>query len=143
MNEQAMTFPLRDAIKPWPYKHSEAFCLMQYATECRSEVEWIWNSRDGVTPFIVSSRSGREMHHVCWHMDRYAPTYKPQPGERIFVDVTEEIARGWAQAQVTRYWDHEMYPMSRRFASKEEAIAYLTNDYLSPHGNPALIEVAS
>ena len=36
------------------YKHAEAFCLMKYRCEKCGQAEVVWNSRDGVTPFIIN-----------------------------------------------------------------------------------------
>lgn len=119
--------------------HAEAFCLMKYSTK-DGEVEWIWNSRDGVTPFIVRSRSGKEMTHVDWHLDRYLPNYKPAPGERIFVDLTLTKATEWARARIERDWDHPRWPASERWPDKETAIRELAADMMEPPGQPALIE---
>ena len=37
------------------YLHKEAFRLMQYQDEHdpNASIEWLWNSRDGVTPFVI------------------------------------------------------------------------------------------
>jgi hypothetical protein len=35
-------------------KHNEAFKLMKYVNNVDGYVEWIWNSRDGITPFTIS-----------------------------------------------------------------------------------------
>lgn len=118
--------------------HAEAFCLMGYATDDNREMEAIWNSRDGVTPFIVRSRSGLEMQHVDWNKDVYEPIRQPRPGDRIFVDLTPEVARQRAEQQVERYWDDPQYPMSQMFDSRESAIETLTE--FQP-GAPMLIEV--
>jgi hypothetical protein len=120
------------------HRHAEAFCLMTYRTEDGAEIERIWNSRDGVTPFIVSSRDGREMRHVEWSRDEYLPDRQPQAGERIFVDLTPEIAERHARERVERYWDDPEYPMSRMCATKDEAIATLAK--YEP-GAPTLITV--
>jgi hypothetical protein len=54
------------------HAHVEAFCLMTYETKDGSVTERIWNSRDGVTPFVVYTRDGKtEMQHVRWQEDRY------------------------------------------------------------------------
>jgi hypothetical protein len=36
-------------------QHKEAFALMLYRGEKPGRVETMWNTRDGVTPFIISS----------------------------------------------------------------------------------------
>jgi hypothetical protein len=82
------------------FAHREAYCLMKYASRCGTVVEWIWNSRDGVTPFIVTSRCGKEMSHVQWAFDVRIRNYKPLPGERIFVDATLELLKPAAEKVV-------------------------------------------
>jgi hypothetical protein len=117
----------------------EAFCLMSYATDDNREMEAIWNSRDGVTPFIVhSSRSGREMRHVDWHRDTYNPNHVPRQGDRIFVDITPEEWERINREQIDRFWDHPEYPMSKHFATKEDALVHAP-PFRS--GEPMLIEV--
>ncbi len=75
------------------HDHAEAFCVMKYRCgNCGTE-ERIWNSRDGVTPFIVSCsrcRTGR-MEHVDWQYDSYEPDHIPRKGERMFVDTPESL----------------------------------------------------
>ncbi len=88
------------------FQHKEAFCLMKYASDGGRTVEWIWNSRDGVTPFIVMSLDGIEMLHVQWSLDRYLPNYQPLPGERIFVDLTEQGAAEIAEKIVEKNENH-------------------------------------
>ena len=76
---------------PTGYKHREAFCLMQYRSDDGTESEQLWNSRDGVTPFILSSRNGKRMAHVEWNKDICDPYFTPRSGMRVFVDATEEL----------------------------------------------------
>jgi len=64
------------------HNHVEAFKLMQYADKL-GNVEILWNSRDGVTPFGITSRAGREMFHINWQQDRYVPDHIPNVGDRI------------------------------------------------------------
>jgi hypothetical protein len=120
---------------PKRYRHGEAFCRMKYASKDGRIVEWIWNSRDGVTPFTVPPRDfagpgtfDDMLSHVEWHLDQVRPDYKPQPGERIFVDLTPEVARARVVARVEREWDAGEYPMRESFDSKEEAVGALLQD---------------
>ncbi len=126
------------------YVHKEAFCLMKYQTEDGSETEWIWNSRDGVTPFVVMSRSGRKMRHVEWARDRQIPEYLPLPGMRIFADLTPERARMIAEKTVARDWDRDWddaeYPMRAQWPTKDAAVADIAADLLRQPGTPDLIE---
>jgi hypothetical protein len=86
------------------YNHKEAFCLLKYASNDGQIVEWIWNSRDGVTPFGVMSRCGtKELRHVQWRFDVRIVNYEPLPGERIFVDATEELLRPKAEEIIARH----------------------------------------
>lgn len=74
------------------YEHAEAFCLMIYVAD-DGEREVIWNSRDGVTPFMLQLRSGKEARHINWPGDRRVPDHRPQPGDRVFVDLTRDKHR--------------------------------------------------
>jgi hypothetical protein len=122
------------------YDHTEAFCLMKYATDDGSEVEWIWNSRDGVTPFTIRSRSDNDMAHVDWQYDRRFPEYKPLPGERIFVDYTEEDSREFRSKQIEEYWDDKDYPISKMYETKEEALEGFVKEDMARPGQPMVIE---
>lgn len=112
------------------YQHPEAYCLMTYRSQDGSVEEVIWNSRDGVTPFVVHSESGVEMAHVNWDSDLCAPDYKPLPGQRVFVDMDEELATKAAWESVERYWDHPEYPARGRYPSKEAMAEIFTKEYL-------------
>jgi len=123
------------------YLHKEAFSLMQYASKDGREIEYIWNSRDGVTPFTVTSRRGTTLEHVNWSGDRRIPNFVPQPGSRIFVDLTEDAARAYAVRQVRLYWDEDTSPIKEMFASQDEAIEQLTASSLAQPGTPDTIVV--
>lgn len=130
---------LRTAAGRSQHKHAEAFCLMLYRDRAGNE-EWIWNSRDGVTPFIISSKQGLVAAHVEWHRDRYAPDHKPQLGDRVFVDLTIERARENRRKYVEKWWDDDM---SKRYASKDEAVEQLAHADMAHGGGgqPDLMEV--
>jgi hypothetical protein len=120
---------------PKKYRHGEAFCLMKYARKDGSGVEWIWNSRDGVTPFSVPPKDFQGpgtfddmLSHVDWHLDQVRPDHKPKPGDRVFVDLTPEVARARIAARVDRFWDAAEHPWRESFPSKEEAIEALLRD---------------
>ena len=130
------------AAKPTPRGHNfkESFMRMKYASKDGSRVEWIWNSRDGITPFIVftedDDKGGVELSHVDWHLDQYRPGYTPEPGERVFVTLTEEAARPKAVAYVEKYWEHPERSMREVFAplTKEETVEKFVTDWLSDWG---------
>lgn len=81
--------------------HVEAFCLMQYeCTKCK-EIEILWNSRDGVTPFGIGSSCcpGSISNHVNWGKDlRVELELITKPGSlllkpsRVFINMTKERA---------------------------------------------------
>lgn len=125
------------------YVHKEAFCLMTYrADDGSKEEEVIWNSRDGVTPFVITLRSGKEARHVDWHLDRCVPDHMPPLGSRIFVDLTAPRARELARRNAERYW--ETYPPSReQFLTVDALAAMLEATYLADigKGTPDLVEV--
>ena len=50
------------------YNHKEAFCLMQYQCEKCGGLEYLWNSRDGVTPFMLGCiKCDGMMQHINWN----------------------------------------------------------------------------
>ncbi|MFW9930651.1 MAG: hypothetical protein ACFFD1_14780 [Candidatus Thorarchaeota archaeon] len=67
------------------YQHPEAFCLMQYACEKCYNLEVLWNSRDGVTPFTVGCTICHGMmRHIRWEQDQFYPDFIPPVGTRVF-----------------------------------------------------------
>ncbi len=93
------------------YLHGEAFMLMKYQSEDRSTEEMLWNSRDGVTPFILHSVDGVEMSHVNWQNDYREPGHIPEVGTRMFIDLTKEKMLDYKRTLVERAWDDEKYPL--------------------------------
>lgn len=127
------------------HQHAEAYCLMWYQSRDGVENEYIWNSRDGVTPFTVTARDGHtELVHVHWEMDVYLPDYKPGEGERIFMDITPQWARQSTKEFVDRFWDYLPEPesqiptMSELYGSKADAIEALMKPLLDPPGQPCV-----
>lgn len=121
--------------KTEPFRHREAYCLMKYASDGGQVVEWIWNSRDGVTPFIVRSRCGKEMRHVQWVYDIRIIDYYPLPGERIFVDATPELLKPKAEEMVRK-----AHPTAGGQAFEELVTAQIRM-WLTMPGAPMVIEV--
>lgn len=87
------------------HRHAEAFHLMKYRADHRQLEEYLWNARDGVTPFVVTMRDGTPGTHVDWRGDVYAPDHQPAVGERIFIDMTEERAREIAEQTADKLWE--------------------------------------
>ena len=125
---------------------NDAYLLMRYATADGSVTELIWNSRDGITPFAISTRDGlREMSHVDWRSDRYLPFHVPEVGDRIFVSMTEDYARPKVEAYVEKYWDSVEFPMSERWPTKEIAVAFFVRSWVDDWGgeSPTVVEVTA
>lgn len=74
------------------HQYAEAFHLMLYMCKSCGDIEPIWNSRNGVTPFCIrcSNCGAVDMEHINWHSDLVRPDYQPKIGERIFVGKPEE-----------------------------------------------------
>ena len=81
--------------KASPYQHSEAFCLMLYQGKKTQRVIDIWNSRDGVTAFIVEI-DGEEYKHIAWQFDRCVPEHRLRPGDYFWRDMRREEAERFA-----------------------------------------------
>jgi hypothetical protein len=130
------------------HSHAEAFMLMRYEG-AGGRREWIWNSRDAITPFVVSAKDDPsiDMKHGNWHLDRYEPFHVPNVGDRVFVDLTEELARPRAIAYVERWWHHATMPMSEHdlFAElgKEGTVEHFVKNWVADWGGhaPHLITV--
>ena len=134
-----------------PYKHNEAFCLMQYRDEVTGDIETLWNSRDGVTPFIIESVAGNEAVHHNWSDDKRAPDFVPPPGMRIFVDASpnHRHIRSSARSYVEKYWDldigsgmtmkNTLHKPSGAGMTKGEAVDFFIAEWTKP-GSPTVIE---
>lgn len=126
-----------------PYLRTDAYALMRFeAIDDSGDVEEIWNSRDGATPYTVLLRSGATGVHTGWMTMVARPDYEPAAGTRVFVDLTEGIARTNAEAYVRKIWDTEGAEgmLARdQFDTANSMIEALIGD-IQP-GEPALIEV--
>jgi len=49
---------------------------------------------------------------------------------RVFVDMDQELATQAARERVEAWWDHPDYPMSKRWPSKDAAVADLAAEYV-------------
>lgn len=91
-------------------RQPEAFCLMTYeCEECKTR-EQFWNSRNGVTPFVVSGQClcGGDMKHVDWGQDQYAPNHIPLPGQGIFVDTPASLILPLARFRCQQAADYSL-----------------------------------
>jgi hypothetical protein len=128
--------------------HPEAFALMLYVSDDGRHVETIWNSRDGVTPFVVGIPGesdegildGRSMRHVLWGADVRAPMHVPNIGDRVVVDATEDMVRPGIEDSVDRLWAHPTFGLRDSFKTKADAIAKFMSEALKP-GAPTLVAV--
>ncbi len=122
------------AKKDSEHQHAEAFRLMKYLCEECKQVEWIWNSRDGVTPFMARCRTcDGSIQHVEWEDDPYLPDFTPPPESRMFVDLSPKRAVVLVRSKIETWWNHAVCPMSEMFESKNEAEKQLLagKDYAS------------
>ena len=75
------------------HTYAEAYRRMLYRCQNKEcgHAEWLWNSRNGVTPFgIWCHRCEGDALHEEWERDQYLPDYSPFPGERYFVGQSEK-----------------------------------------------------
>ena len=134
------------------YEHGEAFMMMRYESDDAATWMHIWNSRDGVTPFVCSHPvTGVEMQHVRWGNDHRVPDYEPFEGEWVFADLHPEHAMQMAVEFVERWWDDEGMPMRDHPhynpdgddgpQAKMRAAAIHAQAMCEPPGQPSLIKV--
>lgn len=124
-------------------KHPEAFRLMLYVSDDGARIETVWNTRDGVTPFVIGGRGDAgAMKHEMWGGDPFARWHVPNVGDRVFVDMTHERAVELARQYVERYWDDEAAPMSALgFESKDMAVVHFAQEWTRHAGAPDVVEV--
>jgi len=126
-----------------PYLRADAFVVLRYRSLDNPEVtEDVWNSRDGTTPYTILMRDGSTGTHVDWTSGVPRPDYTPPPGSRVFVDLTDEIARKNATAYVTKIWDNggaEGMLARHQYKTAADMIEALIAD-IRP-GEPALVVV--
>lgn len=71
------------------WRNGDAYKMYKYQSEQTGVVEWIWNSRDGVVPFIIRGLDGTSIKHVDFWEDVYLPNWVPPVGTRIFTDIPD------------------------------------------------------
>lgn len=142
------------------YTHGEAYCLMKYAPSIRDQTArgtdqrtaakvmydeanavTIWNSRDGVSPFMCMIH-GIECQHIDWHQDVRVVDHVPQVGDYIFTDMSYEDWEQMERQNIDRWWDGTEegdYPLKERYATKEEALAAFMKEFRP--GQPQLVKV--
>lgn len=125
-------------MKTTKHNHAEAFCLMRYESKDGRIVELLWNSRDGVTPFMILSKDGKtQLHHVEWQLDRYSPNHQLMPGDRYFADITQEAAERYAAANIKASEGSEYYPPTAE--ERAELLKRLVASSMDQPGQPDVL----
>jgi len=81
-------------VAPRVLMHGEAYALMKFFS-ATGDVEWIWNGRDGVAPFVVAREGAaldvrdHVMRHTDFGEDVFVPNFVPPVGSRIFVSYAD------------------------------------------------------
>lgn len=88
--------------KETEHQYGEAFKLMLYQGQDSQRIVDIWNSRNGVTPFMVHI-DGEKYQHVHFHLDRRAREHRLRPGDYFFRDITEDEAARLAARRVDHF----------------------------------------
>jgi hypothetical protein len=101
---------------------------MYYASTTTIRGVWVWNSRDGVTPFCIFD-GGEEFRHVDWAWDRFEPDYQPTPGLRYFRDRSQTEAEEAALRQLEKFAAGD-FPIERDSEEWTESLASLTRAFL-------------
>ena len=143
LNGQAT--PFNEVVRtPHGHRHAEAYMMMTYAARDGSgDSELIWNSRDGVTPFVTHLRDGRPAtHRAAPATDCYDPGYVPHPGERVWADMTRAYAERAATWQYDRcQGDPGWAARMAELGSRGQAIRFLATTYTANPGCPVLLTV--
>lgn len=147
----------REEIKTG-YNHNEAFRHMRYRGQKKNNVIdlTIWNSRDGVTPFITYSKEyGIQLEHIDWRNDKLELNYKPKAGDLIWMSHNEETARKSAEevfqnltdvlatictmtdeAVLAKFHYDAKAMFEEKLSNKEQFITEHLEHLLTEHGEP-------
>ena len=113
-------------LKNGGFLYKEAFCLMTYYCKACGAQMQIWNSRDGVTPFIVGCPDcGKDMRHIDWQHDKRIVDYIPKKGQYIFTDMPEEVHMIYMRMRVNSMWDNPDIPKPPEVKTKEDMVKML------------------
>lgn len=126
--------------RPAKFSHGEAFKLMKYASKDNETIEWLWNSRDGVTPFSIPPGDDvceldDFLRHVDWFEDIFAANFVPPVGMRVFVDHTLDSATASADRRI-----RHLCAGGEEFQYSDEQREALIQDILQ---SPRLVRVDS
>lgn len=122
------------------HAHAEAYALMRYDA-MDAEPLIAWNSRDGVTPFVIRHNGIERVHRLFDH-DVFAPEHIPDIGQLVFVDLTYQIAQALADEYMKGNW--EAMRAEPRFAdlgydgTRREVVTRYIND--ADRGAPYYLE---
>ncbi len=127
------------------YEHAEAFNLMKYKCETCNVVQTLWNSRDGVTPYIVNCKqcNGKSVHLIG--QDTHDPEFGNKlregmfPSMRVFVNMTKEKAMTFAERRLKAFESSKYAPPAEGTSEREELLTNVTEDIYHSGEAPDLI----
>lgn len=128
------------------YLHKEAFCEMSYVCEKCGTGERLWNSRDGVTPFMIGcSKQNCDglMQHVNFWDDLVVFEPRVSRGvNRCFVDMTLDKAKQLAEQRFEKFGQQmmEQYPHLKEMG-KEKLIESSVENFYQEGRAPYIIPV--
>lgn len=115
---------------------------MHYQCEKCETMEMLWNSRDGVTPFMIGcQKCSGMMKHIDWDKDDCNPDYLPVRGQRVFVDMTPQINKILWRMNVRVNWEGGKFPMKERFENPIEAVKELSGTFDPEKGEPYVLKL--
>lgn len=125
------------------YNHKEAFCLMTYLCPKCGHREVLWNSRDGVTPFMIpcSKCESHEMAHINFYHDLPAPNHVPKVGQRIFTDLTVERAKFYAERQFNHIIEKRPDFLAERNTTQQKWTDNIAADFYGDGRSPDIVTV--
>lgn len=136
--------PVRQGRSSW--NHPEAFCLMLYGAPVEGPTRrenwphwWVWNTRDGVTPFVVTIE-GHELHHAKWELDFYAPRHRPAAGDWVFRDMTRQGLEWSVRRRVAALWARNVRGIRNHYPDPTAAVQAIVDAEFRP-GLPELHQV--
>lgn len=126
---------------PNGHLHAEAYYLMTYA-DAEGNIETVWNSRDGVTPFVMYTRDGKEAQHVNFRAAKYDIYHVPQVGDRVWASMTWERAKEYAAKRIEKMKEHYGNGFDERYPLPEQELFLEIAENIYDNGRaPMILEV--
>jgi len=118
--------------------YPEAFKVMRYGCKKCRNVQLVWNSRNGVSPFSIGCSCGGSADHIQWERDKLCIEVDVaimEGAKKMFISPSPERYVEFVKEHVQKNWDH----FSEGFDSFHEACCAKVAQYRE--GEPLTVSI--